>query len=189
VLGELQTRSLAVRFLFHPIFKTQRDKAGRLQTIAGAGDEKWGDGHQESYIAIHLRALRDTEARDLAATISDILAEVRVVVADWSPMLQRLETATRQLGPRRRDRRRTCCRTTAFRMARAGQLHLPRRALLRAHGRRRHRRPRIGGRQRPGVLRDAGCSVRRGSELVAMTPEVRRSSSRRRRSSSPKPMS
>ncbi len=112
VLGELQARGLAVRFLFHPIFKTQRDKAGRLQTIAGAGDEKWSDGHQESYIAIHLRALPDTEARDLAATISDILAEVRVVVADWSPMLQRLETATRQLetapasrrgGPAARD--------------------------------------------------------------------------------------
>src|SRR5262249_55723838 len=28
VLGELQARGLAVRLLFHPIFKTQRDKAG-----------------------------------------------------------------------------------------------------------------------------------------------------------------
>ena len=42
VLGELQARGLAVRFLFHPIFKTERDKAGRLQTIAGAGDEQLG---------------------------------------------------------------------------------------------------------------------------------------------------
>ena len=56
VLGELQARGLAVRLLLHPIFKTQRDKAGRLQEITGPGDQNWSDGHQESYIAIHLRS-------------------------------------------------------------------------------------------------------------------------------------
>ena len=54
VLAELQARGLTVRLLFHPIFRTQRGKAGHLETIAGPGDERWGDGHQESYIAIHL---------------------------------------------------------------------------------------------------------------------------------------
>src|SRR5215510_14854404 len=44
VLGELQARGLSVRLLLHPIFKTERDQAGRLKTIAGAGDERWGDG-------------------------------------------------------------------------------------------------------------------------------------------------
>src|SRR5262249_22868194 len=83
VLGELQARGLTVRLLFHPIFRTQRDTAGHLKTIAGAGDERWGDGHQESYIAIHLRNLAPGEASDLSAVLSDILAEVRVVVSDW----------------------------------------------------------------------------------------------------------
>ena len=105
VLGELQARGLAVRLLLHPIFKTQRDKAGRLQTISGTGDRNWSDGHQESYIAIHLRTLPETEARDLTATLSDILAEVRVVVADWRPMLQRVE-AGRAISWR--ERRRAC---------------------------------------------------------------------------------
>ena len=34
VLGELQARGIGVRLLLHPIFKTRRDKAGRLQDIA-----------------------------------------------------------------------------------------------------------------------------------------------------------
>src|SRR5581483_7136841 len=97
VLGELQARGLDVRLLFHPIFKTERDKAGRLLAITGPGDQNWSDGHQESYIAIHLRALREAEARELEQTISAILAEVRVVVADWRPMRQRLDAAIRQL--------------------------------------------------------------------------------------------
>jgi glutamate dehydrogenase len=177
VLGELQARSLAVRFLFHPIFKTERDKAGRLQTITGAGDGNWSDGHQESYIAIHLRALPDADARDLAATLSDILAEVRVVVADWRAMLRRLgegrtqlELAEANLAPQ------VLGEATAFLqwLEQANFTFLGAREfeltgdpdtgdLVSVEG------------SGLGVLRDAGVQVlRRGSELVAMTPEVRR---------------
>ena len=49
-----------------PIFKTERDKAGHLQALLGPGDQNWNDGHQESYIAIHLPALPETVQRDLA---------------------------------------------------------------------------------------------------------------------------
>ena len=177
VLGELQARGLAVRFLFHPIFKTQRDKAGRLQTIAGAGDEKWSDGHQESYIAIHLRALPDTEARDLAATISDILAEVRVVVADWSPMLQRLETAIRQLETAPAAVAPDLLHeTTAFLawLEQANFTFLGARYFELTGDADTGDLASVDG-SGLGVLRDAEVQVlRRGSELVAMTPEVRR---------------
>src|SRR5256885_1783090 len=71
--------------------------AGRLQDIVRVGDDKLSDGHQESYIAVHIKALPEPEARDLGDALSAILSEVRVVVDDWRPMLERLEAAVRQL--------------------------------------------------------------------------------------------
>ena len=148
VLGELQARSLTVRHLLHPIFKTERDKDGRLQAITGAGDVNWSDGHQESYIAIHLRSMPETEARALTATISDILGEVRVAVADWRAMLQRVAEGRRQLEHAHiaipPEARGEACRIPA--VARAGQLHVPRCARVRAYRRPRHRRSGLGRR-------------------------------------------
>jgi len=176
VLGELQARGLAVRLLFHPIFKTQRDEAGRLKAIAGAGDERWGDGHQESYIAIHLRTLTEAEARDLTATLSDILIEVRDVVSDWRAMLERLEAGRRQLELAHANLRAEALgEATAF-------LHWLERANFTFLGARSFVLTGEGstGDLQPvdntglGVLRDPNVQVlRRGTELVAMTPEVR----------------
>jgi glutamate dehydrogenase len=98
VLGELQARGLAVRQLLHPTFKTDRDAAGRLQAILGPGDQDWGDGRQESYIAIYLKpGLSESAQADLAGTLSAILDEVRAAVADWRPMLELVRTAARRL--------------------------------------------------------------------------------------------
>src|SRR5690606_5794169 len=98
VLGELQARGLAVRQLLHPTFKTRRDKAGRLQSLLGPGDQNWGDGHQESYIAIHLAGgLKEAAEADLIATLSAILDEVRAAVTDWQPMLRLVEATARRL--------------------------------------------------------------------------------------------
>src|SRR5262245_25163684 len=85
VLGELQTRGPAGRLLLHPIFKTRRDKAGHLQDLGRVGDGALSDGQQESYIVVHIKALPEAEARELTATLSTILQEVRLVVADWQP--------------------------------------------------------------------------------------------------------
>ena len=177
VLGELQARGIGVRLLLHPIFKTRRDKAGRLQDIARVGDDKVSEGHQESYIAVHIKALLEPEARDLADTLSAILEEVRVVVADWKPLLGRLEAAVRELEMAPDSVPRDLLgESTAFLEwlgednftflgsrelelrgdAEAGDL-----ASIEGSG--------------LGVLRDASVQVlRRGTELVAMTPEVRR---------------
>src|SRR5215831_15693276 len=176
VLGELQARGLAVRLLFHPIFKTKRDEAGHLKAIAGAGDERWGDGHQESYIAIHLRTLTEAEARDLTATLSDILMEVRVVVGDWRAMLERLEAGCKQLELVHANLpAETLGEATAF-------LHWLERANFTFLGARSFELTgdRTTGDLEPvhntglGVLRDPDVQVlRRGTQLVAMTPEVR----------------
>jgi glutamate dehydrogenase len=98
VLGELQARGLAVRQLLHPIFKARRDEAGRLQALLGPGDRNWNDGRQESYIAIYLAAgLSEAAEADLVGTLSTILDEVRVAVADWQPMLELVKAAAHRL--------------------------------------------------------------------------------------------
>jgi glutamate dehydrogenase len=98
VMGELQARGFAVRQLLHPIFKTERDAAGRLKAVLGPGDQNWSDGRQESYIAIHLaKPLSEAVQADLVGTLSAILDEVRAAVADWKPMLRLVEVAARRL--------------------------------------------------------------------------------------------
>jgi glutamate dehydrogenase len=177
VIGELQARGLEVGFLLHPIFKTERDKAGRLQTLLGPGDQSWNDGHQESFIAIYLPPLSEASQRDLAKALSDILLSVRVVVADWQPMMRQLHSAIRHLE-------------TTPSGAPAGELREAVAFLkwLEAGnftfiGTREYTL--TGGleasdlvpaqKQGLGVLRDASVRVlRRGAELVEMTPEIRR---------------
>jgi glutamate dehydrogenase len=98
VMGELQARGLSVRQLLHPIFKTQRDEAGRLEAVLGPGDQSWSDGRQESYIAIYLaRPLPEAAQADLVGTLSAILDEVRAAVTDWKPMMRLVEVAARRL--------------------------------------------------------------------------------------------
>ncbi|HEX6000216.1 MAG TPA: NAD-glutamate dehydrogenase [Hyphomicrobiaceae bacterium] len=98
VLAELQARGLVVRELLHPILKTSRDASGRLEAVLGPGDQSWRDGHQESYIAIYLGGgLSQGEETDLIGTVSAILDEVRIAVADWQPMVELLKAASHRL--------------------------------------------------------------------------------------------
>jgi glutamate dehydrogenase len=174
VLGELQARGIGVRQLLHPIFIARRDKAGRLQDIGQVGDDEAGGAHQESYIAVHIKPVSETQARDLVDTLSGILEEVRIVVADWRPMLERLEAAVRQLQMApdtvpREERAESVAflewlGQDNFTLLGSRELELEGDADLAP----------IEG-SGLGVLRDASVQVlRRGTELVAMTPEVRR---------------
>ena len=127
VMGELQARGLAVRFLLHPIFKTERDKAGNLQALLGPGDQNWNDGHQESYIAIHLLRFRRPSSAISARLCRTSSSSVRVVVADWQPMLQQVQAAIRQLeaGAARRPGGRAARVDRLPALAGGRQLHLP----------------------------------------------------------------
>jgi glutamate dehydrogenase len=177
VMGELQTRGLAVRFLFHPILKTRRDKAGRLQEITGPGDQSWADGHQESYIAIHTKALGETAGRELVHAISSILGEVRLVVTDWAPMLERLRAARRHLEAAPPSVPADLLRESiAFlQWLENGNFTFLGLREYQLSGDAETGDLVPDGGPGLGVLRDQAVQVlRRGTELVAMTPEVRR---------------
>ncbi|MGD9806436.1 MAG: NAD-glutamate dehydrogenase [Hyphomicrobiaceae bacterium] len=98
VLAELQARSLEVALVLHPIFKTERADDGRLIEVTSLGDANWGDGRQESYIAIHVGPLTHASQQELRAALSNILAQVRHAVVDWQPMLARVHRAARELA-------------------------------------------------------------------------------------------
>ena len=87
VVGELSERSLDIRLLVHPVFTVERDAAGSLLKFGGT---RKGDGQRESFIHIHIDGLDDEAARtDLVRALENILADVRVSVQDWRPMLAR----------------------------------------------------------------------------------------------------
>jgi glutamate dehydrogenase len=87
VIGELHERGLEISLLEHPVFSVERDEAGNLVGFE-AGRE--GAGRRESLIHIHIDGLEDAAARaEIVRALEDILAEVRVCVQDWQPMLAR----------------------------------------------------------------------------------------------------
>jgi len=95
VLGELTERGLEIRLLVHPVFTVERDAAGRL--VAFKGDRK-GNGQRESFIHVHIADLEDASQRaDVVHALEGILAEVRIAVQDWRPMLARAQDVAAEL--------------------------------------------------------------------------------------------
>ena len=73
--------------LVHPVFTVERDAAGGLIKFGGT---RRGDGQRESFIHIHVDGLDDEAARaDVVHALEGVLADVRVSVQDWRPMLAR----------------------------------------------------------------------------------------------------
>ena len=160
--------------VLHPIFTVERDQTGALIGFRGDGPAV-GAAQRESFIHIHRRAHRGRgAAAQIVEAIASVLADVRLCVQDWRPMLVARRRADRRdqeqsaAAAGRRDRR----GDAVPRMAGRQQLHVPRRARVRAD----RRRARLRGRFREsglGILRSPDVRVlRRGSELVSITPEI-----------------
>src|SRR5215470_14211044 len=95
VLGELAERAVDIRLLVHPVFAVERDQAGRLVALRSA---RKGDGHRESFIHIHVADDDDEKERThVVAALGEVLADVRVAVQDWRPMLARASEVASEL--------------------------------------------------------------------------------------------
>jgi glutamate dehydrogenase len=90
---------LESRRLLHPVVDVRRDAEGRLTEIIGPAGGARPDGTlRESVIYMELdRATAATRAR-LAEDLQRTLADVRLAVADWKPMLERVHAAARRLA-------------------------------------------------------------------------------------------
>ena len=96
VVGELNSRGLEIRSFFHPVFLVRRDAAGRLIEF---GSSQAADARRESFIHFHIEEGDDPAQRTAVVdALSEVLAEVRISVQDWRPMLARVRDVIAGLG-------------------------------------------------------------------------------------------
>jgi len=95
VLAELNERGLSPQLVVHPVFGVERDSAGKLVKLfidANAG------GRRESFIQIFLAPVDDPTRRShVVEGILEALAQVRLAVQDWRPMLSRVAEVVNEL--------------------------------------------------------------------------------------------
>ena len=95
VLAELSERAVDIRLLVHPVFMVERDASGRLVAFKGA---RKGDGQRESFIHVHIADTDDEEERAaIVRALEAVLADVRVAVQDWRLMLARASEVAAEL--------------------------------------------------------------------------------------------
>src|SRR5580692_9163934 len=94
VVGELNQRGLDIRLLVHPVFAVERDAAGMLTAFKGAAKD---GGRHESFIHIHVEGVDAARRDEIVRALGDLLAQVRVAVQDWRPMLDWLHAVTAEL--------------------------------------------------------------------------------------------
>src|SRR5580704_15310739 len=95
VVGELHQRGLDIRLLVHPVFTVERNAAGTLTAFKGAAKD---GGRHESFIHIHVEGVAEATQRDeIVRALGDLLAQVRVAVQDWRPMLDWLRAIIAEL--------------------------------------------------------------------------------------------
>ncbi|TYC52545.1 NAD-glutamate dehydrogenase [Rhodobacterales bacterium] len=94
VMDELQESKLEVHLVLHPIFVVERDEDGKLASAAARKKALKRTDRQESLIHIHVTRLDDhAERADLEARMNRVLSSVRSVVTDFKPMQERLAEA------------------------------------------------------------------------------------------------
>jgi glutamate dehydrogenase len=97
VSAEINRRERKIHLLLHPIIRTRRDQQGhRLQvtdTLAAPSDVT-----VESYMHVEIdQETEPSELESIRASIENILREVRLAVADWRTMRERLTTDIQEL--------------------------------------------------------------------------------------------
>ncbi|MBX9830256.1 MAG: NAD-glutamate dehydrogenase, partial [Xanthobacteraceae bacterium] len=99
VMDELTERGLDIRLVAHPIIAADRDKSGKLKSEPYDANRGNGNGGlRESFIHIHVERVADDARRaEVVQSLEQVLAQVRVVVQDWRPMVARVASVIQEL--------------------------------------------------------------------------------------------
>ncbi len=93
LLLALGSLGIGVHLIIHPLFDVRRDRTGRIVSAAAAPS-----GRRESWQLFEVDRQIDPQRLQLImTTLTATLADVRVAVADWQPMLQQARAAVREL--------------------------------------------------------------------------------------------
>jgi glutamate dehydrogenase len=177
VLGELQALGHTARLVVHPIIEVERNGAGEVVDFAPpTGMEVTAGRQRESFVHVHVPLIRDeAEKAGLVDGLTALLREVQLATDDWRAMRVRLHSAINEFSiehPTLSDA--ATDETIAF----LQWLEEDNFVFL---GMREYAYSGVGEElaEAPkgkglGLLRDPSVSVlRRGSEAVTMTPEIR----------------
>ncbi|MES0885027.1 NAD-glutamate dehydrogenase [Roseibium sp. SCP14] len=94
VMDELHDSKLEVHLVLHPIFIVERDEDGKLTSAIARKKPPKRKDRQESLIHIHVTRIDSEEARSaLKQRLDTVLNSVRSVVTDFKPMQERLAEA------------------------------------------------------------------------------------------------
>ena len=94
VLAELAERGVGVRLVAHPILSVERDEAGRLTAFHGDADKAAFSGPRESLIHLHIDRVDDpAERAALTQAIDEVLTEVRRAAEDLPGMVAAVRDA------------------------------------------------------------------------------------------------
>ena len=174
-LAELDHQGLTVRFVVHPVLVAERDEKGRPIAFVPAVGADRTHTPRESLIHIHLDRIDSAQAREaLAEALEAVYRDVRRAVSDWPAMLARLHgaVASYRASPPPLPQAEVDEAVVLLEWLEAGHFTLL--------GMREYR---IGDADAPmelvpdsarGILTDPSLNVlRRGTEFVMMTPEIR----------------
>src|SRR3954462_14333417 len=90
VMAELTQQNVDVRLVLHPIFTDKPNTTGTLIGFRGDGSAV-GAALRESFIHIHVERIEDgARQAQIMEAIGAVLADVRVCVQDWRPMMSRV---------------------------------------------------------------------------------------------------
>ncbi|MBO0757081.1 MAG: NAD-glutamate dehydrogenase, partial [Bradyrhizobiaceae bacterium] len=97
VMGELAEQGLEVHLVAHPVLDVERNSAGDLIDVRAELPTP-AAGQRESFIHLHLDRIDDELRRDeVVAALEAVLADVRLTVEDWRPMLERVGQVVSQM--------------------------------------------------------------------------------------------
>jgi glutamate dehydrogenase len=175
-MAELAEQGIEVTLVAHPIIAVERDERGKLLRFHGETLAEGAKGERESLIHFHIARLdADADRQKLIDGLARTLNDVRACVTDWRPMRARVEQAAKTFNSNPPP-------LPADEIAEASQflqwlcadnftfLGLCEYRFSSDAG----ASDEISAGQGLGILRDPDVKVlRRGTEMVVMTPEIR----------------
>jgi glutamate dehydrogenase len=95
VTMEVNRHGLTLHLIIHPLILVKRDADGTLLGVGADGDP---DARRESFIHVEVDRITDAAQMEaLAADVIRVLADVRLAVADWKPMHEKVLSVVAEL--------------------------------------------------------------------------------------------
>jgi glutamate dehydrogenase len=175
-MAELAEQGVEVALVTHPIIAVERDEQGKLLRFYGEALPEGARGERESLIHFHIARLdADADRQKLIEGLAKTLNDVRACVTDWRAMRAHVEQAIKtfnsnppplpvdEIAEANQFLQWLCANNFTFLGLREYRFSSDTDAS-----------DEISAGQGLGILRDPDVKIlRRGSEMVVMTPEIR----------------